>query len=392
MCLCFRWVEFNKMHCNATYLFVDTFITKKIFAVEKGFICLTFKPVFLLKLVMSSPQKKKIPFTVSDELNSYFIETNRVCSIPIHYNDLLRFTSSVDLFDKYGDNTLWRNVIYPHNEMHELNKELTRIYAMLKTDGDTKVMEHLHVDKIDFCTFGNSKPFRIKIVNNYNDNYDYFYIKLPDASRLYGLEWEHILSPNRISYLISQHTLIEEHIVGIPGDQFIRNNLKDPHLNKTRLAKEFVKFNERCFIRLLGDMRSYNYVVDVTADFDDNQYRIRAIDFDQQSYEGKRTQYLPQYFKENNEIVSLCRSLLNTETVMQYQHEERSLIAKRLKSSKYRVNQLLTIMQKEPLSSEEKIKQLRQELYDHYEDQNYLYCETMGELMHQNLHRLANFN
>lgn len=341
---------------------------------------------------MSSPQKKKVPFSVSDELNSYFIETNRKCSIPIHYNDLLRFTSSVDLFDKYGDNTLWRNVIYPHNEMEELNKELTRIYAMLKTDGDIKVMEHLHVDKIDFCTFGNSKPFRIKIVNNYNDNYDYFYIKLPDASRLYGLEWEHILSPNRISYLTSQHTLIEEHIVGIPGDQFIRNNLKDPHLNKTRLAKEFVKFNERCFIRLLGDMRSYNYVVDVTADFDDNQYRIRAIDFDQQSYEGKKTQYLPQFFKENNDLVDLCSSLLNAETVKQYQHEERSLIAKRLKSSKYRVHQLLNIMQKEPLSSPEKITQLRQELYDHFEDQNYLYCETMGELMSQNLRRLANLN
>lgn len=341
---------------------------------------------------MSSPQKKKILFTISEEFNQYLKDIDRAREISIYYNDLLRFNSSINLYDKQGNDTLWCTVAYPHGEMEELNRELTKIYAMLKTDGDIKVMEHLHVDRVDFCTFGNSKPFRIKIVNNYNDNYDYFYLKSPDASRLYGLEWEHILSPNRISYLISNHTLIEEHIVGIPGDQFIKNNLSDPLLNETRLAKEFVKFNERSFMRLLGDMRSYNYVIDVTADFDDNQYRIRAIDFDQQSFEGKRTQYLPQFFKENKELVDLCSKLLNEETVKQYQSEERSLIAKRLKTSKYRVHQLLNVMQKETLSTPEKIKQLREELSKHFDDQNYLYCETMGEIMFQNLNKLTDLH
>ena len=33
-------------------------------------------------------------------------------------------------------------------------------------------------------------------------------------------------------------------------------------------------------------MRSYNYVVVIMQDFDRIQYRIRSIDFDQQSYEG----------------------------------------------------------------------------------------------------------
>ena len=93
--------------------------------------------------------------------------------------------------------------------------------------------------------------------------------------------------------------MIEEHIPGIPGDVFITDHLQDPNINVIRLAKEFVKFNERCFVQLLGDMRSYNYVVNIIPDIEDFQYRIRAIDFDQQSYEGRKNLYLPQFYKEN---------------------------------------------------------------------------------------------
>ena len=335
-----------------------------------------------------SPQKKKIPYKVSSELNKYLMETGRIQKIPVQYQDLLRFTNSINLYDKYGKDTLWLTVAYSQNEMEELHKELTNIYATLKTNGDVKVMEHLHVERIDFCTFGNSKPFRIKIVNNYNDNYDYYYIKLADSSRIYGLEWEHILSPNRINYFVNEETLVEEHIVGIPGDQFIKNNFNDPELNQIRLAKEFVKFNERCFVRLLGDMRPYNYVIDVTPDFEDTQYRIRAIDFDQQSFEGRKSLYIPQYFKENLPYVELCMKHLNTNTVKQYQSEERSLIARRIRTSKYRVNQLLEVMKKDSLSTPEKIKTLKEELSKHYEIQSFMDCKSMGELMEKNLQLL----
>ena len=105
--------------------------------------------------------------------------------------------------------------------MRELNKSLTMIYALLKAEGEISVMEHLKVDRVDYCSFGNSNPFRVKIINQINDNYDYFYVKKADASRVFGLELEHILSPNRISYIVHDQTLIEEHIAGIPGDQFI---------------------------------------------------------------------------------------------------------------------------------------------------------------------------
>ena len=48
--------------------------------------------------------------------------------------------------------------------------------------------QHLTVDRIDLCSFANSQPFRVRIVNRLSDNFDYFYIKRADASRVYGLE------------------------------------------------------------------------------------------------------------------------------------------------------------------------------------------------------------
>ena len=127
--------------------------------------------------------------------------------------------------------------------MKEIHESLKNIYAIMQSGGDMSVLKHLYVDRIDLCVYGNTKPFRIRIVNKINDNFDYLYIKNADASRIYGLELEDLLSPNRIRFLIHKETLIEEHVVGIPGEQFIRTRLDDPELNKTRFAKEFIKFN-----------------------------------------------------------------------------------------------------------------------------------------------------
>ena len=57
--------------------------------------------------------------------------------------------------------------------------------------------------------FWNTKPFRIRIVNQYNDNHDYFYVKKADASRIYGLELEQLLSPNEINVQVDRDTLVE---------------------------------------------------------------------------------------------------------------------------------------------------------------------------------------
>jgi hypothetical protein len=331
------------------------------------------------------PSKKKPFFPVNTELRSYLKTHGREIQLPLSYNDLLNITYSVPLRDKAGKDTLWEKALYDMKDWEYLKEGLINLYALLKTEGDYSYTKHLDVARIDYCTFGNSNPFRIRIVNRYNDNYDHYYIKKEDASRVYGLELEHLLSPNRITFLTGKDTLVEEHIPGLPGDVFIKDYLERSDTNKIRLAKEFVKFNERCFIRLLGDMRSYNFVVNIIPDIEDYQYRIRAIDFDQQSYEGRKNLYLPQFFKENKPLVDLSLHLLNKDSIEQYQAEERTLIAYRMAASRYRIMELLNIMCKDTISTEEKRSQLKEELSAYFHSKTFHRCKTMGEVVKQTL-------
>lgn len=308
----------------------------------------------------------------------------RTFEFPTIYEELLRFSQLYPILDQDGNDTLWKSCHYDPSIKEELKKKLSKIYSLLKT-GDYKTVDHLDLQRVDYCEFGNSRPFRIRIVNLFNDNYDNFYVKVADASRIYGLELEHVLSPNRINYLANGNTLIEEHIAGIPGDTFIRDYFKKEETNRVRIAKEFVKFNERCFIRLLGDMRSYNYVVDITPDFEEVQYRVRAIDFDQQSYEGAREMYLPHMFKENKTVVDICASLLNYQTMNQYKDEERSLINRRVQVSGNRLNALWDAMLPEEISTPEKIKELSIGLNQFHGTDIFTNCKTMGELVKMNV-------
>ena len=328
---------------------------------------------------------KKKPFKINKELRSYLESYNREVALPVDYSYLLRYENAIPLYDKKGTDTLWETVFYSYSEIDEIYDALKTIYADLRADGDLSVMKHLYVDRVDVCSYGNSRPFRVRIVNKVNDNFDYFYIKNADSSRIYGLELEHILSPNRISYMTSGDTLVEEHIAGIPGDMFIKNYLNEPNLNAIRFCKEFVKFNERCFVRLLGDMHSSNFVVDITPDFEEIYYRIRSIDFDQQSYEGKKAVYLPQYFKQNNAIIELGMKCLTNESVLQYQREERSLIAGRIRVERSRIQDLMNVMMEDQICLPDNLNQLKKELAQHYRNNSFLQCRSMGEVVMKSL-------
>ncbi len=310
-------------------------------------------------------------------------------SLPIFYADLIRYDNSIPLYDKSGNDTLWETIFFPQSDMAQINAALKKVYAIMKADGDLSVMDHLIIDRIDVCIYGNTQPFRVRVVNQINDNFDYFYIKNADASRVYGLELEHLLSPNKLTYVVNEDTLIEEHIVGIPAELFIKKYIDNPNINEIRLAKEFVKFNERCFVRLLGDMHSSNFVIDITPDFEDVEYRLRAIDFDQQSYEGRRAIYLPQYYTQNNPIIEIGLRHMTPETVRQYQREERSNISNRLKVEKIRVEDLLQAMKKDTLSKTTHIGKLRKELSEFYEERDFLECNNMGELVEMSLEMLT---
>jgi hypothetical protein len=329
--------------------------------------------------------KKKPFFPVTDGMREYLTYYSRKINLPVKYEDLLHFSTSIPVYDKNGKDTLWETALYPPSEVNTIHEGLKQIYSILKTEGQSRVHRHLHVEKVDYCSFGNSNPFRIKIVNNFNDNYDYFYIKRVDASRIYGLELEHILSPARINYFVDEATLVEEHIAGIPGDHFIEFYLGNPEFNKVRIAKELVKFNYRCFVRLLGDMRSYNYVFDITPDFEEVQFRIRAIDFDQQSFEGRKNMYLPQFFKENYPLVKLVQELISKESIEQYQLEEKSLITRRIKAANKQLNALLDNMCADTISLPEKMAQLKEELATHYQNKSFLEAKNMGELVKKSL-------
>jgi hypothetical protein len=336
----------------------------------------------------NKPSQKKPFFPINDELRSYLRTHGREIKLPVTYNDLMHFTYSLPIRDKAGKDTLWEKTLYDMNEWKFLQEGLVKLYAIIKTEGDYSFTNHLEVARIDYCSFGNSNPFRIRIVNRFNDNYDHYYIKKEDASRVYGLELEHLLSPNRILFLTGTNTLVEEHIPGIPGDVFIRDYFDRADTNKIRIAKEFVKFNERCFIRLLGDMRSYNFVINVTPDVEDFQYRIRSIDFDQQSYEGRKNLYLAQFFKENLPYVELTLKYLNKLSIEQYQAEERTLIAYRLAASRYRIMDLLNTMSRDQISTEEKVIQLRGELGEFFDSKIIKRCRTMGEIVKQTMRHI----
>ena len=136
--------------------------------------------------------KKKKIYPVNEDLRKYLSEYRRGIKLPVSYADLKHFNGSVSIRDKKGQDTLWEAALYAQNELIHIHDGLKQIYSILKSGGDASVHTHLSVERIDYCTFGNSNPFRIKIVNDFNDNYDYFYIKQADASRIYGLELEHI--------------------------------------------------------------------------------------------------------------------------------------------------------------------------------------------------------
>lgn len=333
--------------------------------------------------------RKKLVYPLRDSFRRYLRKFGRELHLPLDYSQLMDYDQSIPLIDKNGKDTLWETVIYREHATENIHAGLKRIYSLLKAGGNLKVQEHLFIERIDYCSFGNTHPFRIRIVNRFNDVYDYFYVKVADASRVYGLELEHLLSPNQLNFLVDgAGTLIEEHIAGIPGDVFSAQYMQRPEYNPKRIAKDFVKFNERCLVRLLGDMRAYNFVFVITPDFDDYQFRIRPIDFDQQFYEGNIRVYQPQFFKENYPFVELALRHFNPQVIAQYQQEERAQIVQHMRSERMRLAGLRDALRRDEITTPEKFQELRSGLAAHYEDVGFERCADSSALLERSLKRL----
>jgi len=329
--------------------------------------------------------RKKSLYPVSDYFESYLAHYERIDTRGVRYEDLARYEESIPLYDEEGNDTLWATVFYKASEQREIHNDLLQTYAIIRADGDLSTVIDLNVDRVDLCLYANTLPFRVRIINAINENFDYFYVKRTDANRIYGLELEHILSPSRIQYFIKGHTLIEEHIIGIPADNFLRDDLPPNRFDRVRLAKEFVKFDLRCFVRLLGDMHAGTFVVDIRRDFDKNHYLLRSIDFDQQSHHWRKQVYMPQAFPQNKTFTEMVLEYLAPENVVQYQKEERSLIANRVRVSHGRFDALMDVMRKDIVTDDGYVARLRTLLARHYGNKQFETCLTMGELVYTSI-------
>ena len=309
------------------------------------------------------PLMQKETYPVSPALQKYLQQYKRDIPLPVTYKELLHYRYTDSIKDEDGRHTHWENVVYEASLFKQLQKKLSTTYALLKKIN----AENIEVKTIDFCEFANSMPFRIVVENTGTGEADIFYVKSADASRVYGLELEHLLSPNPTNFLYHQNTLIEEHIEGIPGDIFLKEAEMATGDERKLIAEEFVRFNERCFVRLLGDMRSYNFVVVKN----ENTIHIRAIDFDQQCYEGKLNLYLPQFYKENYSYVQMALSVFGSTAIEEIRKDEREKLTTEMKQSGKRLNGLLEVMAPEEISENYKVLVLRKELDEYFKTSHF---------------------
>ena len=327
------------------------------------------------------PLMQKELYAVGENLQQYLVKYKRDIALPVSYTALFHYSHTNSIKDARGKPTHWENVVYEPAQLQQLKPGLLEIYQRLnphnQTDADIKA--------IDFCEYANSMPFRISVVGKLDKGTDFFYLKSADASRIYGLELEQLLTDNSINFLYHQQTLAESHIEGIPGDIFLKQQPEPKAGRQKILAAEFVRFNESCFTRLLGDMRSYNFVVIESGDGQSPGFRIKAIDFDQQCYEGRMNLYLPQFYKENYDYVKLVHELLSDQEIEQIRLSEKIKMAALAVKSHRRLQALLSAMAGEELSENFKILSLKKELGKNFHTHRFANCKTMGCLVKQQL-------
>jgi hypothetical protein len=181
--------------------------------------------------------------------------------------------------------------------------------------------------------------------------------------------------------------LVETHIDGIPGDEFLLTVNQLSASEQQLIAEEFIRFNERCFIRLLGDMRSYNFVV-LQNETAANSFRIKAIDFDQQCYEGKLNLYLPQFYKENLLFVELSVATLDKNSIEKIRQDERIKMAALYVANQHQLKLLMNAMLQEEISENYKVVILRKELNTYHHVHYFAHCKTMGAIVQQQIKQL----
>src|ERR1700712_4190213 len=147
-------------------------------------------------------------FPVNAALRQYLQHYGRDVELPVLYQALVNYSYANSIKDKRGKWTHWENAVYEPAQLPPLQQGLIKTYIILKKLPPTTETTQFEIEQIAFCDYGNSIPFRIKISNNVEKQHDFFYVKQADASRIYGLELEHLLTCNPINFFCLQDTLV----------------------------------------------------------------------------------------------------------------------------------------------------------------------------------------
>ena len=333
------------------------------------------------------PLMQKEVYPVNTALQAYLQQYKRDLLVPVAYTDLFHYRYTNAIRDIDGRHTHWENVVYDASLLSTLQQQLTDTYCLLmQLDNHS-----FTITAIDFCEYANSMPFRITLDNSLTGQIHYYYIKAADSSRIFGLELEHLLTANTTHYLYHNNTLIEQHIDGIPGDEFTKEINQLSTEEKSQLAEAFLRFNERSFVRLLGDMRSYNFVT-IKTGIVQKPYQIRAIDFDQQCYEGRLNLYLPQFYKENIEYLQLVTATFTSQQIEQIRLQERVELELFAQDNRVKLNHLLQAMVAEEISDNYKVLTLRNELNQYFKTNHFSDCTTMGAIVIQQLAQMIDYS
>ena len=330
--------------------------------------------------------RKKPTYPVSPGLRGYLRTYKRERDLPVTYERLRGFSEVVPLTDADGKPTLWDTVIYDGEEMRALNEALKEVYAVLKVNGDMSVVQHLYADRVDFCTFGNSMPFRIRIVNAYNDNQDYFYVKKADASRIYGLELEHLLSPNRLNFLTHGG---HAHRGARRGDPWghLHQELAQPPRAQPYPGRQGAGEVQRALLRQAP--RRHALLQFRVCRHAGLRGRAGAHQGD-----GLRPAELQRPAATSTGPSSSRRTPRSPSTASRsstWRPRTSTCARSRRSCSSARslrpaaLGLLLDDMERDPISPPEKVHQLRESLAEHYGRPEYRSCESMGALVRENL-------
>ena len=76
---------------------------------------------------------------------------------------------------------------------------------------------------------------------------------------------------------------------------------------------------------------------------------------------------------------------------LQYQMEERMRLRNRVATSYGQLTSLISTMAADTLSTPENVRQLKTELSELYQDDAFLSCKSMGEILRTSLHMLEKY-